>query len=70
MTSTDEPPTDQSSGVTSLGPSTEVTADPAVLAAHEGSPEEETPATSNAEQFREDGETMGGTGGLDSGGAG
>ena len=28
------------------------------------------PATSDAEEYREDGETLGGTGGLDAGGAG
>ena len=31
---------------------------------------EDQPATSDAERFREDGDTQGGTGGLDSGGAG
>ena len=39
----------------------------------ESSPEpdpEDRPATSVAEEYREDGETLGGTGGLDAGGAG
>lgn len=31
---------------------------------------EDKPATSDAEQFREHGETLGGTGGMDAGGAG
>ena len=30
----------------------------------------EPPATSDAEEFREDGETLGGTGGLNAGGSG
>jgi hypothetical protein len=33
-------------------------------------PVEDPPPTSDAEAFVEDGETLGGTGGLDSGGAG
>jgi hypothetical protein len=33
-------------------------------------PVEDPPASSDAEAYREDGETLGGTGGLDAGGAG
>ena len=33
-------------------------------------PVEDPPASSNAEEYIEDGETLGGTGGLDAGGAG
>jgi hypothetical protein len=66
MTSTNE----SSTGVTSVGPGTDITADPEALAASEADKGEEKPATSNAEQYREDGETLGGTGGLEAGGAG
>ena len=45
---------------------TDITADPDDLDV----PSDEKPATSDAEQFREDGETLGGTGGMDAGGAG
>ena len=33
-------------------------------------PVDDPPASSDAEEYREDGETLGGTGGLDAGGAG
>jgi hypothetical protein len=49
-----------------VGESTDITADPADL---ETRPEDR-PATSTAEEFREDGTTLGGTGGMDAGGAG
>ena len=45
---------------------TDITADPDDLDV----PADEKPATSTPEAFREDGDTMGGTGGLDAGGAG
>ena len=61
-------PNESSTGGTSVGPGTDITADLDALAAEDQG--DETPATSNAEQFREDGETLGGTGGSDSGGAG
>jgi len=47
-----------------LGAGTDVTADPTEL------DEGDKPATSNAQEYREHGQTMGGTGGLDAGGAG
>jgi hypothetical protein len=53
-----------------VGPGTDITADPEALAAQDEEQGDEAPATSNAEQFREDGETLGGTGGLEAGGAG
>lgn len=45
---------------------TDITADPDDLDV----PAEDKPATSTPEAYREDGDTMGGTGGLDAGGAG
>ena len=48
-----------------LGPGTDIDADDLDVE----SPAEPTP-TSDAEQYTEDGETLGGTGGLDAGGAG
>lgn len=48
-----------------LGPGTDIDADDLDLDA----PPEPTP-TSDAEEYTEDGETLGGTGGLDAGGAG
>jgi hypothetical protein len=48
------------------GEPTDITADPDDL----DTTAEEKPATSTAEEFREDGTTLGGTGGMDAGGAG
>jgi hypothetical protein len=49
-----------------VGEPTDVAADPNDL----DTAADEKPATSSAEEFREDGTTLGGTGGMDAGGAG
>jgi hypothetical protein len=59
-------PNESSTGVPSVGPGTDVTADPDALATDT----EDKPATSDPAEFDEDGEDLGGTGGENAGGAG
>ena len=61
---TSRPMTEQRNG---LGEPTDISADDLDL---QDQSDDDAPATSDAEEFRKDGDGMGGTGGLDAGGAG
>jgi len=62
MTSTKDSPT----GLPSVRPGTDISADPEALE----TATDEVPATSDAAEYDEDGEALGGTGGENAGGAG
>lgn len=57
---------EKDSPAVSLGEGTDITVDPSELEVDD----DVQPATSDAEALRDDGETLGGTGGADAGGAG
>jgi len=59
-------PDESSTGLPSVLPGTDITADPTGL----DEPGDQTPATSDPAEFDEDGEALGGTGGENAGGAG